>query len=390
MGAPVIKGWCPGALRPMDSGDGWVVRIRAHGGRLAGETLARIADLAAAHGNGLVDLSARGNLQIRGVTPQTHPPLIEGLRALGLVDGDAAREARRNILVTPFWTDGDGTQQLAAELADALADGPDLPGKFGFAIDTGPAPVLASASADVRLEREPTGGLILRADGAARGLPVTPDAAVAAMIALAGWFVRSGGIREGRGRMAAHLARVPLPDRFASRPAPMPLPAAGLPGPVPAGCLVGLRFGQVDAATLATLAACVPAVRLTPWRMLLLEGMATAPDLDGLICDAGDPMLRVVACTGAPGCPQGLQPTRPLAAALAARVPVGRLLHVSGCAKGCAHPTPADLTLTATRAGFDLAFAGRASDVPSRTGLDPQALVADPQSLTGKIHAPRL
>ena len=30
-----IKGWCPGALRPMQSGDGLVVRIRPRGGRLS-------------------------------------------------------------------------------------------------------------------------------------------------------------------------------------------------------------------------------------------------------------------------------------------------------------------------------------------------------------------
>ena len=28
MSAPVIQGWCPGALRPMMSGDGLVVRVR--------------------------------------------------------------------------------------------------------------------------------------------------------------------------------------------------------------------------------------------------------------------------------------------------------------------------------------------------------------------------
>ena len=34
MSAAAIKGWCPGALRPMQSGDGLVVRVRPFGGRL--------------------------------------------------------------------------------------------------------------------------------------------------------------------------------------------------------------------------------------------------------------------------------------------------------------------------------------------------------------------
>lgn len=34
MSVPIIQGWCPGALRPMASGDGLVVRIRLPGGRM--------------------------------------------------------------------------------------------------------------------------------------------------------------------------------------------------------------------------------------------------------------------------------------------------------------------------------------------------------------------
>ena len=35
-----IKGWCPSALRPMQSGDGLVVRVRPRGGRLSAEQAA--------------------------------------------------------------------------------------------------------------------------------------------------------------------------------------------------------------------------------------------------------------------------------------------------------------------------------------------------------------
>ena len=96
---------------------------------------------------------------------------------------------------------------------------------------------------------------------------------------------------------------------------------------------------------------------------------------------AGDSLRRVHACTGAPGCRQALQPTRPLARRLAARLPAGAVLHVSGCAKGCAHPAPADLTLTATACGFDLVRRGKAGDPPIRRGLDPAMLfLEDPDA----------
>ncbi|MFP5511254.1 MAG: precorrin-3B synthase, partial [Alphaproteobacteria bacterium] len=117
-----VMGWCPGALRPMMSGDGLVVRVRPRGGRLTQAQATGVAAAAAAHGNGLIDLSSRGNVQLRGVSEATHGPLIDDLRAFDLIDADAQAEARRNVLVTPF-ADA-GTDDLAARLGQALGDAP--------------------------------------------------------------------------------------------------------------------------------------------------------------------------------------------------------------------------------------------------------------------------
>ena len=68
----------------MLSGDGLVVRIRPHGGRLNPEQVAGIAALSARHGNGLIDLSARANLQLRGVTDASYGALMADLRDLGV------------------------------------------------------------------------------------------------------------------------------------------------------------------------------------------------------------------------------------------------------------------------------------------------------------------
>ncbi|TKW70120.1 MAG: precorrin-3B synthase, partial [Bradyrhizobium icense] len=130
MSAVAIKGWCPGALRPMLSGDGLVVRVRPHGGRLEARQAAGFADLAACYGNGLIDVTSRANLQIRGVTEEAHLPLLDGLARLDLLDSDPETESRRNILVTPFWNIGDDTCSLADELERALAASrPGLPTK---------------------------------------------------------------------------------------------------------------------------------------------------------------------------------------------------------------------------------------------------------------------
>ncbi|MFD2741411.1 precorrin-3B synthase [Sulfitobacter aestuarii] len=370
--APIVKGWCPGALRPMLSGDGLVVRIRPRGGRLSQDTARGIAALAAAHGNGVIDLSNRANVQLRGVAPERYEPLIAGLRELDLIDADAAGEGRRNILCAPFWRAGEGAETLAAALAEALArpDAPDLPGKFGYAIDTGPTPLLQESPADIRLERDAKGGLLLCADGVDLGRPVSVADAIPEMLSLARWFRDHGGAEAGRMRRLL-AAGTCLPEGFARQR--QQGAATPKPGPRDGGFLLGLAFGQIAADTLARLAE-FGALRVTPWRMLLIEGLAAAPDLAGLITDPDDPLLRVIACIGAPGCAQGRGETRQLARDLAPLIPEGQHLHVSGCAKGCAHPRPAALSVTATASGYDLIRNGRADGPPIHEGLSPQAL----------------
>jgi precorrin-3B synthase len=410
-----IKGWCPGALRPMQTGDGLVVRIRPPLGRLTPTQANAIAQAADTHGNGIIDFSARANLQLRGVTEASHPRLIDDLRAQDLIDPDIETESLRNLIVTPFrtstpppspphagegsrpaqqvratpapstslpppwgrdWEGGqpaksaDDTDILAATLTAALIRMPKLPGKFGFALDTGPRPVLTHASADIRLERSADGHLILRPDGHPLGQPVTDLAAQA--IAMANWFVTTGGVTNGRGRMATLVARGHIPPGCTLAPAdPLRTPTPGLH---PEGTLVALAFGQMRAETLHQLAALGHEIRPTPWRMLFLVGATTVPKIPGLITDPTDPILRITACTGAPSCPQGLGDTRHLARQLAPHLAPGHALHISGCAKGCAHPAPTEMTLTATAHGYDLILNGTASDTPSLIGLAPAML----------------
>ncbi len=380
-----IKGWCPSALRPMRSGDGLVVRIRPRGGRLSAAQAAGIAGLSQRHGNGLLDLTGRANLQIRGVSDESHPLLILGLDRLGLVDPELQSETQRNILVTPFWNDGDDAQSLATELEQALATRSlGLPEKFGFAIDCGQSRVLTQAPADIRIERGIDGSLILRADGASRGRSMARDAIVHGAITLAEWFVASGGAQDGRGRMAAHVAAgATLPGPLVGETQPAAASAVPKPGLFPDGALAAVAFGQLWGATLAWLASLGPGLRLAPWRMLLVEGLREMPKAKGLVMRADDPLLRVVACTGAPLCPQACAETREFATALAPHVPPDVRLHVSGCAKGCAHPATASITLVGTPDGFDLVRQGNARQTPIMRGIDPAEILADPGAWVG-------
>ncbi|MBR0900507.1 precorrin-3B synthase [Bradyrhizobium tropiciagri] len=385
MSAVAVKGWCPGALRPMQSGDGLVLRIRPRGGRLDAAQAAGIAELAGQYGNGLIDLTSRANLQIRGVGDASYPPLIDGLAGLDLLDRDSDTEAQRNLLVTPFWTTDDDTPSLAAELERALAGASlDLPTKFGFAIDDGKERVLSGASADIRIERDRNGGLLVRADGAQFGLSVTRNEAVQVALALAEWFVASGGAQGEKRRMAAHLTGgVRLPDSLRGDAEPVAGSPEPAPGLYPTGAMIGIAFGQMPHQTLGHLATRAQALRLTSWRMLLAEGMHEMPHDVDLVTDPDDPALRVIACSGAPRCREAHADTRALASALARYVPPDARLHVSGCAKGCAHSGSADVTFVASREGFDLIRRGTTRDVPAMRGLTHSYLIANPSVLMG-------
>ena len=66
MSAFKVQGWCPGALRPMQSGDGLVVRIRPPLGRLTPAQAKAIAKAAGTHGNGII---VRAVIELKKDTP---------------------------------------------------------------------------------------------------------------------------------------------------------------------------------------------------------------------------------------------------------------------------------------------------------------------------------
>jgi precorrin-3B synthase len=370
----VVKGWCPDAWRPMMAGDGLLVRVRPPLGRLTRAQVLGLAEATTQHGNGQIDATIRANLQIRGVREQSWRALIDALLDLGLIDRDQTREARANILVAPDWRAGDDTHRIAEELRARLSELPDLPGKVGFAIDAGAT--LQDAPADFRIERAASGQLILRADGRELGTPLSPDTEVDHLIALARWFVDSGGAASGR--MARHDA--PLPDWAAGIASPAPSAYRLQPGSHPLGVALGLPFGRVSATALTRFLeaeTAVEAIRLTPWHIAICEtnaNLRVQPDPADFITDPSSPLLRTDACVGAPACPQATVETRNLAHRLASHI-AGRL-HVSGCAKGCARAAPADVTLTGRDGRYDLAFDARAGAPPTVADLDPAQILA--------------
>jgi len=414
-----IKGWCPGALRPMLTGDGLLARVRVSGGRLSLDQAEAIADAARVCGNGVIEISSRGNLQLRGIAEAALPELQARLAALGWLDADPEVERLRNIVASPLSDiDPDAAFDVAPVVAalearlasDAALRG--LPTKFSWVVDAGGRLPLGDVDADVRFElvgkrlvvRLPPHPSPLPASGEgnladlASPLPVLhgegpgvgrlTSAIAHAFLALAGAgpdAPRRMRALVARGGAAAVFAAAGLAAEPA-RPARKISPRDVI-GPLtfPDQTCLGAAppFGRADASAFAGLVRAArrhgaSGLRLTPWRALIATGLDAvhaenlAADLAalGFIVAPDDPRLGVVACPGAPACAHAHADTGAAARKLAEIIdPRGIVLHVSGCPKGCARVSKTPLTLVARPEGYDLILSGRAGDAPAHRAL---------------------
>jgi precorrin-3B synthase len=413
--APRRKGWCPGALRPMETGDGLLARVRTSGGRLTLDQAAAIAEAALACGNGAISLSARGNLQVRGVSERTLPELQARLGDAGLIDSDPEVERLRNILASPL-SDidqaaaldlGPHIAALEARLAEDRSLRP-LPAKFSFVLDADGRLPVGEIDADIRFEAArdsgpPAFAVYLGGDDTVAALCAPAEIADAAARLARAFLSLAGACESAPRRMRALVERDGAKAVFAAsgleaKPRPRARRCASL-GDVLGGHAFGAAivvgaaapFGDIEAGRLKALIAHTRAhgasgVRLAPWRSFFVTGLAPRAAASfvgacarlGFITHSGDPRLRVVACPGAPACMHALRPLRADATLWAPLLPLGEsvILHVSGCAKGCARPQATAATLIATESGYDVVVAGRTSDPASRRGLSSAAIEA--------------
>jgi precorrin-3B synthase len=162
---------------------------------------------------------------------------------------------------------------------------------------------------------------------------------------------------------------------------------------------LGLVFGHARAETLAELARTSKTngadwARPAPGRALLLGPLSEANARAtkqaaaclGFVTEPSDPRRRIAACPGAPACAHGLIAARALAAEIARHVPLpgdGVAIHVSGCAKGCAHQNSALLTIVGTAQGCGIVRNGSAQSTPSAY-TDPADLLAELGRIMGR------
>ncbi|BAV46069.1 precorrin-3B synthase [Mesorhizobium sp. 113-1-2] len=444
------RGACPALSAPMQTGDGLLVRLNPISGGLSPKLLIGLAESALRHGNGIMEVTARGSLQIRGLTAESAALLAAEVDALGIaVRTGVPVETGPLAGIDP--QEIAGARPLAERIRVALEDagltlrlGP----KVSVVVDGGGQLTLDAVTADVRLKAvqsdagvrwqvsvagdgQSARSLVAAEADAARDVAIAVlrmvaekgreaharDLSERQLVSLSGWLC-STGLREAplsvlpdispsRGEIGSPAASSLLTtleigesreDSVISPPeGEMSGRTEGGASRKPIGLFplayetfalgIGLPYGSMPADKLIALAQSALAlgtteIRLAPGRALLFLGQPSAANQSlqhtaaalGFVTAPTDPRTRIAACPGAPACASGRIATRNIAETIAAENAdiLDFTLHISGCAKGCAHPGPAALTIVGGENGAGLVVNATAKALPAgyRPGYD--------------------
>lgn len=386
---------CPGTLRLHGADDGLLARVRIPAGLLTAAQAETLADAAQRFGDGHLDITSRGNVQLRGLGEGCAGGLADLLDGAGLLPAPE-HERIRNVVASPLTGLDDHGHLDVRPLVrrfDALLcaseQAPALSGRFLFAFDDGRGDV-AALDADVTLLADRDGRHLLLSVGAGpHALRVSADDAPHAALTGAEAFLAAA---RASGTRAWRVAELP-PEHALSAPAIAPLldragiaaeqvaapartastaPAPGLAtrtgGPTALHVLPPL--GRFTAHRWRLLTALAERegdgeLRVTPWRGTVVPGLpeAAARRAQASLADAGlvtrpdSPWLGVGACTGRPGCVKSLADVRADAEATVRAGSGGLPVYWSGCERRCGHPRGTTwVDVVATGDGYDLSL----------------------------------
>jgi precorrin-3B synthase len=356
---------CPGALQVHQAADGALARVRLPGGMIEAPQLEALALAAARFGSPAMELTSRGNVQIRGVTDSE--ALADAIADAGLLPS-ASHERVRNVVASSLTGRKGGNADVrplvrsldaAIQASDRLAT---LPGRFLFAVDDGRGDV-SGLGADVGLHFLDDDTAALLVAGVDTG--VRTQDGVSTLVDVAQRFTE---IRGTAWRTTELNDVDPLLDGLVrtAEPGttwpPVTRPPVGWieqdDGLVALGAAVPL--GVLKTRVAEYLAAVGSPLVITPWRSVLIgdldEGIADtalrvlAPL--GLVFDDGSPWLDVSACTGSPGCAHSVADVRHDAAQAVYDGSADGHRHFVGCARACGSP-PIGEVLVATASGYE-------------------------------------
>ncbi|GAA3565130.1 precorrin-3B synthase [Microlunatus spumicola] len=340
---------CPGVLRPHEAADGAMVRVRVPGGQTTGTALRDLGRLAQTYGSGLLQLTSRGSLQVRGLPAAVPEPFEDAVGRAGFLPS-STHERVRNVVASPLTGLVGGRadlRPLVARLDEALLAEPrlaDLPGRFLFVLDDGRGDV-EGMGGDLGYRALDAGRGELIVGERRRVRPVRLVEVADTLVSLALTFLE-------RRTEEWHVRQLPEPLVLGTETA---LPDA--PSPTPTGVVkehlvVDVPLGLLSPVQVDAVHAAVGGgpVVVTPWRSLVLPDAAPARrDLAsvGLVTEPDNAWSLVSACVGSPWCGNGRADTQGLAASLVRAGGPGGRTHLSGCERRCGAPVGQHVDLVA-------------------------------------------
>lgn len=368
---------CPGVFATHTAADGELARIRVPGGVVGASALESLAAAAEAFGDGGIEITVRGNLQVRGIAADDVADFATAVTDAGLV-ADTAHDRIRNIAMSPFTGRVGGladVRWVAEHLHNRLVEhtwSTELSGRFWFGLDDGHGDVLARET-DVTGVAVDADAAVVVVGGRTVGDPIPMADLADAMIAAAAAFTE---IADGVWRVADLDA--PRMDALIERLSTVsgagdvhpagrhPEPRVGwfaqTDGRVMLGAVV--PFGRLTAEQARYAAAIGTPITVTPEREILIG------DLDesvadtvvrvlaplGFVFDARSPWTSLTACTGTPGCGKSAADVRgDLGAYVATLDPDADAPdreHWIGCSRGCGSPARTHIRVLAASDGY--------------------------------------
>ena len=395
------RGAYPGLSQPMLTGDGLLVRLHPIG-TVSLDAWAALCKAARRYGNGIIEVTSRGSIQVRGLSAESAPLFADEIAALGIAAADGV-PVISGVLGNLDPAEILDSNTMADEMRRALARGglaARLPPKVSIIIDGGGSFGLHQLAADIRLRAEANESSAVfcvsvggdEASAAYLGSVTALDGVASALRLLEVIASRGGGARarDINSAEGGAVFRSAIADLLIAH---VDAPKTRQPGKIIAtrrlrdgsfACGIGLPFGHGDALALERLANAASAAGarglcVSPDRALFVVGLTqearlaftAAAEQLGFIVHDDDPRRHVIACAGAPTCAAGHIPARAMAPAitknLAAYAADSFSVHISGCAKGCAHSGKATLTIVGVPFGCALIGNGTVRDAPFAT-----------------------
>jgi precorrin-3B synthase len=308
---------CPGVLRLHEAADGLLARVRLPGGRLAPDQLRAVA-VGAELGNGIIELTSRASLQIRGLSDGA----VSGVLADAGLLPSFTHERVRNILASPLagrhplsvWD----TDATVAELDAAICADPELAelsGRFLFGVDDGAG--LLGHPVDVMIG---PGGSVGEALGVAR----------------------RSVMATRRGVLTTSMGAEQRP-RYAEGPGLKLGETVQRDGRLALTCMPPLA--RIDPSTALALADLGHELRLSVQRTFTILDLDASTELErelhelGMVTDPHSGWVGLTACAGLGACQRAQFDVRAVAAARAGeRRPGAPAEHWAACERNCGRP----------------------------------------------------